>query len=275
MTLHRGDWCMKFGKILWRLCLAVGILSLGGCTAQTGYQAEHTIGSGQLRATTFSLVASAENSTTNYRQQYGYIEDIGDHRGYTAGIIGFTSATGDLRQVVQRYCQLKPQHNGLKRYLPALRRVNGTASHAGLGSRFVRAWRVAAKDSQMVRAQNAILNRQYLRPVLRAAKQDNLSPLGQYIYYDAIVVHGPGNDNSSFGGIRQRALRLAKTPRQGGNQAKYLRAFLKVRTQVMRQEKAHKDLSRVKVQRQLIEAGNYQLKRPLHWRMYGDAYHLN
>lgn len=275
MTLHRGDWCMKFGEILWRLCLAVGILSLGGCTAQTGYQAEHTIGSGQLRATTFSLVASAENSTTNYRQQYGYIEDIGDHRGYTAGIIGFTSATGDLRQVVQRYCQLKPQHNGLKRYLPALRRVNGTASHTGLGPRFARAWRVAAKDSQMVRAQNAILNRQYLRPVLRAAKQDNLSPLGQYIYYDAIVVHGPGNDNSSFGGIRQRALRLAKTPRQGGNQAKYLRAFLKVRTQVMRQEKAHKDLSRVKVQRQLIEAGNYQLKRPLRWRMYGDAYHLN
>ncbi|WP_407885775.1 chitosanase [Levilactobacillus sp. N40-8-2] len=266
---------MKFRKILWGFCLVLGVVSLGGCTIQTGYQAKHTIKSGQLRATTFSLVASAENSTTNYRQQYGYIEDIGDRRGYTAGIIGFTSATGDLKQVVQRYCRLKPHHNGLRQYLPALRRVNGTASHAGLGPKFVRAWRDAAKEPKMVRAQDEILNRQYLRPVLRASKQDNLSPLGQYIYYDAIVVHGPGDDNSSFGGIRRRALKLAKTPRQGGDQAQYLRAFLKVRTQVMRQETAHKDLSRLKVQQQLIKAGNYQLKRPLHWRMYGDAYHLN
>lgn len=255
-----------------------GLLLLGsllGCTAKApGYQSHRTIKTGQLRATTFSLVASAENSTTNYRQQYGYIEDIGDGRGYTAGIIGFTSGTGDLRQVVQRYTRLKKHHNGLKRYLPALRRANGSASHAGLGPKFVTAWRHAAKDRQMVQAQDAVLNRQYLRPVLRAAKQDDLSPLGQYIYYDAMVVHGPGADKSSFGGIRRRAKQLAKTPRQGGSQAHYLRAFLQARTPVMKQEAAHKDLSRLNVQRQLIKTGNYQLARPLHWKMYGDAYTL-
>lgn len=60
-----------------------------------------SIASGTLRDTAFSLVSSAENSTLDYRSTYSYIEDIGDGRGYTCGIIGFTSATGDLLSVVK------------------------------------------------------------------------------------------------------------------------------------------------------------------------------
>ncbi|MCH5464032.1 chitosanase [Levilactobacillus tujiorum] len=263
----------KFGLIL----IGIILLVLAGCSVRSvapGYQAHHTIKTGQLRATTFALVSSAENSTVHYQRQYGYIQDIGDGRGYTAGIIGFTSKNGDLRQVVKRYVRLRPYHNGLRRYLPALKRVEGTASHRGLGPGFVRAWRRAAKTRQLVRAENEILNRQYLQPVLRAAKRDGLSPLGQYIYYDAIVVHGPGNDATSFGGIRRQALKQVPAPSQGGNQARYLQAFLKARTPVMKREAAHKDLSRLKVQQRLIQAENYQLKRPLHWQMYGDQYEL-
>lgn len=238
------------------------------------YQADHTIRTGQLRATTFALVSSAENASTNYRHQYGYIQDIGDGRGYTAGIIGFTTGTGDLLAVVQRYTQRVPK-NKLAAYIPALKRVNGTASHRGLGPKFVTAWRRAAKDKRFIQAQDAILNRQYLRPVLAAAKRDNLGPLGQYIYYDAIVVHGPGSDATSFGGIRRIAQRHAKTPAQGGDQAHYLRTFLHYRGKVMRQEAAHHDLSRLTAQRRLIHQRNFALKRPLHWTMYGDTYQLN
>ncbi|MDX6332507.1 MAG: chitosanase, partial [Streptomycetaceae bacterium] len=36
---------------------------------------------------TMQLVSSAENSTLDWTAQYKYIEDIGDGRGYTAGII--------------------------------------------------------------------------------------------------------------------------------------------------------------------------------------------
>src|SRR6185295_14919320 len=39
------------------------------------------------------LVSSAENSSLDWRAQFSYIEDIGDGRGYTAGIIGFCSGT--------------------------------------------------------------------------------------------------------------------------------------------------------------------------------------
>src|SRR5690349_2698735 len=89
------------------------------------------------------IVATAENSSLDWRAQFGYIEDIGDGRGYTAGIIGFCSGTGDMLELVEAYTAAAPA-NGLARFLPALRSVNGTASHAGLGSAFVSAWRAAA-----------------------------------------------------------------------------------------------------------------------------------
>src|SRR5437899_462959 len=78
------------------------------------------------------LVSSAENSSLDWKAQYKYIEDIGDGRGYTAGIIGFCSGTGDMLDLVEYYTGKEPG-NPLARYLPALRKVNGSASHAGLG----------------------------------------------------------------------------------------------------------------------------------------------
>lgn len=79
---------------------------LTGCGQAIGNNMEKTrtdISSGKLRKEVFALVSSAENSSTDYAEQYAYIEDIGDGRGYTAGIIGFTTGTGDLLEVVERY----------------------------------------------------------------------------------------------------------------------------------------------------------------------------
>ena len=44
------------------------------------------------------IITSAENSVLDWYNRYGYIEDIGDGRGYTGGIIGFTS--GAPRQII-------------------------------------------------------------------------------------------------------------------------------------------------------------------------------
>ena len=79
------------------------------------------ISDNNLKKIVFSLVSSAENSTLDYNEQYSYIEDIGDGRGYTAGIIGFTSGTGDLLDVVNEYCKLKKNDNLLKKYIPVLK----------------------------------------------------------------------------------------------------------------------------------------------------------
>lgn len=221
------------------------------------------------------LVSSAENSSLDWKAQYKYIEDIGDGRGYTAGIIGFCSGTGDMLDLVEHYTDLKPG-NILAKYLPALRKVNGSDSHSGLGSAFTRDWATAAKDTVFQQAQNDERDRVYFNPAVDQAKADGLRALGQFIYYDAIVMHGPGTDSDSFGGIRKAAMKKARTPAQGGDEATYLNAFLDVRKAVMKKEEAHSDTSRVDTeQRVFLNAHNFDLNPPLKWKTYGDSYVIN
>jgi len=220
------------------------------------------------------LVSSAENSTLNWRAQYAYIEDIGDGRGYTGGIIGFCSGTGDMLEVVTAYTAKVPG-NPLAPYLPALRAVNGSDSHAGLGTGFEAAWKSAAADVAFQAAQDAERDRVYFNPAVAQAKADGLRALGQFAYYDAMVMHGPGNDASSFGGIRKAALAKAKTPAQGGDETAYLNAFLDARKAAMLTEEAHSDTSRVDTeQRVFLTAGNLDLNPPLAWKTYGDSYSI-
>ncbi|CAK7283349.1 chitosanase [Streptomyces misionensis] len=220
------------------------------------------------------LVSSAENSSLDWKAQYKYIEDIGDGRGYTAGIIGFCSGTGDMLEVVQLYADRKPG-NVLARYLPALRKVNGSDSHSGLDPDFPADWRKAAQDTVFQQCQNDERDRVYFDPAVSRGKSDGLRALGQFCYYDAIVMHGDGDDPTSFGSIRERALRSARTPAQGGDETVYLNAFLDARVWAMKQEEAHSDTSRVDTeQRVFLRKGNLDLKTPLDWKVYGDSYHI-
>jgi chitosanase len=220
------------------------------------------------------LVASAENSSLNWKAQYKYIQDINDGRGYTAGIIGFCSGTGDMLDLVELYTRRKPG-NILAKYLPALRAVDGTARHDGLGTPFVNDWKAAAADQAFQQAQNDERDRVYFNPALAQARADGLPILGQFIYYDAIVMHGPGNDPVSFGGIRRTAMQHATTPAQGGDLGKYLNAFLDARKAAMKTEEAHSDTSRVDTeQRVFLSARNFDLNPPLRWSTYGDPYQI-
>ncbi|MDX3093165.1 chitosanase [Streptomyces sp. ME01-24h] len=218
------------------------------------------------------LVASAENSTLDWKGQYRYIEDIGDGRGYTAGIIGFCSGTGDMLGLVELYTDREPD-NPLARFLPALRRVNGTDSHRGLGVGFEVAWRGAAADPAFRQAQDDERDRVYFGPAVRQARADGLRALGQFVYFDAIVMHGPGEDPVSFGGIRETALSEAASPARGGDETRYIGAFLDARKAAMKTEAAHSDTSRVDTgQRVFLDNGNLDLNPPLKWRVYGDSY---
>ncbi|WP_269815379.1 chitosanase [Kribbella monticola] len=221
------------------------------------------------------LVSSAENSSLDWKAQYKYIEDIDDGRGYTAGIIGFCSGTGDMLDLVKLYKARKPG-NILEKYLPALERVNGTDSHSGLDPNFTKDWRTAAGDSVFKAAQDSERDRVYFNPAVSRGKSDGVGTLGQFIYYDAIVMHGDGDDSTSFGGIRKRALTKAKPPAQGGNETTWLNAFLDARVWAMKQEEAHSDTSRVDTaQRVFLRNGNLNLNTPLDWKVYGDSYHIS
>ncbi|MFJ1967703.1 chitosanase [Streptomyces sp. NPDC087903] len=220
------------------------------------------------------LVSSAENSSLDWKAQYKYIEDIGDGRGYTAGIIGFCSGTGDMLDLVELYATRKPG-NVLAKYLPALRRVNNSDSHDGLDPSFPGDWRKAAQDTAFQQAQNDERDRVYFNPAVKQGKTDGLRALGQFTYYDAIVMHGDGSDPTSFRNIRKRALAKAKPPAQGGDEVTYLNAFLDARVWAMKQEEAHSDTSRVDTaQRVFVRKGNLDLNPPLDWKVYGDSFHI-
>ncbi|HKS97934.1 MAG TPA: chitosanase [Rugosimonospora sp.] len=261
----------------------LGLVAVGAAAASVPFVAMRPAGAAirvnltdpHKKEIAMELVSSAENSTLDWRSQYQYIEDIGDGRGYTAGIIGFCSGTGDMLELVTLYTDREPG-NILARYLPALRKVNGTASHQGLDPNFPKDWRTAAKDTVFQQAQDDERDRVYFTPAVNQGIADGLRALGQFCYYDAIVMHGPGDDPTSFGGIRKTAMKKAKTPAQGGSEVTYLNAFLDARKAAMKTEEAHSDTSRVDTeQRVFLKAGNLDLDPPLHWKVYGDPYTIS
>jgi len=223
------------------------------------------------KETAFELVASAENSTLNWRHEFGYIEDVHDGRGYTGGIIGFCSGTSDMLALVQEYTRRKPG-NVLAGYLGALRTVDGSDSHAGLDPGFPAAWKAAAADPVFQKAQEDERDRVYFNPAVRLAKQDGLRGLGQFAYYDAAVMHGV----SGLRGIRAAAMRTAALPAQGGDEITYLNAFLNARVASMRTEEAHSDTTRIDTaQRVFLRVSNLDLVVPLTWQVYGDPYRID
>ncbi|MFJ8078270.1 chitosanase [Streptomyces sp. NPDC096176] len=265
-------------KSVLRVLLAL-VVAVAACTAcaRDGARDGGGLDDPAKRDIAMRLVSSAENSSLDWRAQYRYIEDIGDGRGYTAGIIGFCSGTGDMLAVIERYTKDRPG-NALAPYLPALRAVVGSDSHRGLGPAFTKAWaRAAASDPAFRAAQDAERDRQYLTPAVRQGESDGLGALGQFIYFDAYVMHGADASRGSVGfrALREKALREAEPPSEGGDEAAYLDAFLDARVEAIRREPSHSDTSRVETaQRVFVREGKFDLELPLRWRVYGDSYRI-
>jgi chitosanase len=216
------------------------------------------------------IVSAAENSSLDWRGQFSYIEDIRDGRGYTAGIIGFCSGTSDMLALVEAYTRTKPG-NVLAKYLPALRNVNGSDSHAGLDPNYTTDWKTAAADPVFRAAQESERDRVYFNPSVRDGKADGVRALGQFAYYDAAVMHGYGGMRS----IRTQALKQAKPPSQGGDETAWLRAFMEERKIEMKKEAAHDNTTRVDTaQLVFLNAGNLDLNTPLSFKVYGQSFRI-
>ncbi|MFI9149032.1 chitosanase [Streptomyces sp. NPDC053367] len=220
------------------------------------------------------IVSTSAISSLDWRSSYGAIEDPGDGQGYTAGIVGFCTGTHDLLVLVENYTKAHPG-NGLARYLPALRKVDGTPSHEGLDPGFVAAWKAEAKVPAFRAAQDAERDNVYFDPAVRMAKLDGLGTLGQFIYYDAMIYHGPDSSPNGFYGMRERALKKAGLPSGGGDERAYLDAFLDVRRAAMLAKKPNADTSRIDTaQRRFLESGNLDLRTPLTWQVYGETFRV-
>lgn len=145
------------------------------------------------------LTSCFENSTPEI--QYGYCENIGDGRGYTAGEAGFTTGTHDLLQVVTLYTQREPD-NTLAQFLPALIAVDGTNSTAGLDGLCGNWSLAAASDPGFRQVQDDVTDLLYFNPSQKYADQLGLAlPLSRGQMYDAIIQHGDGDDPDSIGAL--------------------------------------------------------------------------
>ncbi|MGC5360484.1 chitosanase [Streptomyces sp. DT24] len=234
------------------------------------------LASPELKEIASRLVSTAESSRLDWRSQYGVIEASGDGSGYCGGIIAFCSGTDDMLNVVETFSKQHPG-NALAPFLPALRKVNGTDSHEGLDPGFTAAWKKSAEDPEFRATQDHVRDTLYFEPAVRQAKLDGLSPLGQYIYYDAFVVNGSGSGPGGFYGIRAAALEEEDSVYEGGDEKAYLNAFLDAaRGAILAKKNKHqRDTSRIDTaQRVFLREGNLTLKTPLVWKMYGETYRI-
>ncbi|KAI9599599.1 lysozyme-like domain-containing protein [Syncephalis fuscata] len=133
------------------------------------------------------------------RPHYDYIENLNDKRGFTAGVVGFTTATGDALMVIERYNRQRlDDNNPFASYIPELRRLasldpcDTQRSSVNKLNGFPNAWRRTAQNDAVFRnAQLKLAREMYFEPALRFAHRLNIqSALGITIFYDTIVQHG-------------------------------------------------------------------------------------
>jgi len=221
------------------------------------------------------ITSTFENATLEL--QYDYVENIGDGRGITAGRAGFTSATGDLLLIVQRYTEAKPD-NVLTPYIPALEAVSGTDSVKGLGG-FTHAWAGAADDPDFRKLQDELVDELYFNPAMTMAAEVGIeTPLGQAIIWDTMIQHGAGGDDGTWAVIEDTQKDAGSV---GQDESAWLDAFLDARLRhLLRMYPATTEnadvssTSRVDALRSLVEGGHLALEPPLTWSVYGDKFDL-
>jgi chitosanase len=259
----------------------LGLVLLGlasGCAgSESGGRDQLTTASRRRMDT---IVSVFENGTTEI--QYGYAEDLGDGRGVTAGRAGFTSATGDLLAVVERYTEDEPGAP-LADFLPALERLAAAESSdtSDLGG-FARAWADAAGDPAMQAAQDAEVDQTYFQPARAVADELDLEqPMSLAVLYDTIVQHGEGDDPDGLPAIVAETLAVAGgSPGTGVDEEEWTTQLLAIRRAHLARaadpatrEEWAASVGRVDSLQALVDAG-IDLRGPFTMEAFGDEYRI-
>ncbi|KAJ1558251.1 ATP phosphoribosyltransferase (ATP-PRTase) (ATP-PRT), partial [Nowakowskiella sp. JEL0078] len=164
------------------------------------------------------------------------------HRGFTAGIVGFTTATHDAIQVIQSYKNENENATEFDSILPALTKINQTGSSStSTISSFCDIWSSTAKNRLEFRtAQLELADSMYFNPSQALALDLGLSSLSRGQIYDAFIQHGPDNDPDSARSMVTRTKTAMTTagkpesPALGADQSEWLDQFLTIRTNTLK-----------------------------------------
>jgi len=216
------------------------------------------------------IISVFENNTPEI--DYAYAENLDDGRGITAGRAGFTSATGDMLIVVERYTLLIPG-NPLAVYLPRLRELAAQESDSTDGLEGLEdAWQTAAENSIFREVQDEVVDDEYYWPAVDHAEELGLYfPLSLLNLYDTCIQHGDGDDPDGLPAIISRATaQVGGSPADDIDERVWLRAFMDIRRSVLldpanpeTREEWAESVGRADALIDIFESGNVNLTPPI------------
>ncbi len=227
------------------------------------------------------IVSVFENSTS--KLQYSYAKKLHDGRGITAGRAGFTSATGDMLVVIEKYTGKAPG-NGLAPYIPRLKKLarKWSSSTRGLDGLMVE-WQIAAADPAFRYAQDVVVDELYYRRAVDyIQKIGSQHPLTLLLIYDALLQHGYGEDKDGLPElIKCTNEQLSGSPAEGINEVVWAKAFLNIRRRVLLNPHNKKtqvvwaeSVGRVDALMKLVNDGNTELQGPVTINPWGEEFIL-
>lgn len=237
------------------------------------------------------FISIFENGTTEI--EYDNAKDIDDGRGITAGRAGFTSATGDMLIVIEKYTKLVPD-NSLAQYQDELRKLEklrydndgktdaqikedriASGSTENLGG-LIEEWEEHAQSQEFRDLQDQVVSELYFEPALKKAKALELKmPLSLLSLYDSNIMHG----ESGLDDLIKKATKMTndRTPKKGADEIAWLINFNRNRRDVLVGAGSPWDeaVERITELEDLIEEGNTQLA-PFEMiiEAYGDEKHI-
>ena len=227
------------------------------------------------------IISCFENSTPII--QYDYIEYLNDGRGYTAGKAGFTTATGDMLQLIELYTDSVPTNN-LAYFIPTIKEYSQHENNSIKGlENLPKAWKQACKDSVFIHCQDIIADSLYYIPAVRIAKQLGLRyPLSLLNIYDAIIQHGEGDDPDGLPAIIHKTnTKCGGYPLQGIHEYIWLETFIDIRKSIVKhahnadtRKEWRESVDRVTALDKLRKEGNFLLQGTIEIKVYGDTFKI-
>jgi chitosanase len=234
------------------------------------------------------LISVFENSTTEI--QYGYVENLGDGRGLTAGRAGFTTATCDALDVVERYGDTGTV--SFAQFTVELKRLcedHSDETAALPEAEFAARWHQAAADPAFRAAQDRVVDELYYTPSMKLADKLDLQTVASRVeMFDAAIQHGIGKDHDGLPALIKRTNETVDRDHPGvlidgrivrGNEKVWLNTFLNVRSENLVNPDngdTAKDWAnstdRVECIRAQVATNNVSLNGPFTCEVYGSVF---